>query len=219
MEAGLTQRPISRWPGFCSSVATTPRPCTSEAIVLLNPRCLVAVEFVQGVSKMVFGDLFLADVRAYREAKMASSGIEPLFPLRGRDTAKLAREMLAGGLQATLTCVDPGRLDRSFAGRTFDAALLASLPAGVDPCGENGEFHTFVSAGPMFRAPLKVVVGEVVEREGFVFADVLPRERRLNRTGPKDEAVLVGHAGYALGVTGAAPSEPRGARLSAKPRR
>lgn len=131
-----------------------------------------------GITFVVFGDLFLADVRAYREAKMAGSGIEPLFPLWGRDTTRLARDMLTGGLRATLTCVDPRRLDRSFAGRTFDEALLEALPVGVDPCGENGEFHTFVSTGPMFRAPLEVAVGEVVEREGFVFADVLSRGGR-----------------------------------------
>ncbi len=125
-----------------------------------------------GVGHVVFGDLFLADVRAYREARMAGSGLAPLFPLWGRDTARLARDMLAGGLRATLTCVDPRRLDRGLAGRPFDEALLAALPAGVDPCGENGEFHSFVSACPSFRAPLAVVGGEVVEREGFVFADL-----------------------------------------------
>jgi diphthamide synthase (EF-2-diphthine--ammonia ligase) len=126
-----------------------------------------------GIAFVAFGDLYLDDVRAYREAKMAGTGVEPLFPLWGRDTAQLARDMLDGGIQATLTCVDPRRLDRRFAGRSFDEELLRELPAGVDPCGENGEFHTFVSAGPMFREPLAVVVGEVVEREGFVFADVL----------------------------------------------
>jgi uncharacterized protein (TIGR00290 family) len=150
-----------------------PWPCQNEQYEREMARALAEAR-AAGVSRVVFGDLFLADVRAYREAKMASSGIEPLFPLWGRDTARLAREMLAGGLRATLTCVDPRRLDRIFAGRTFDEAFLAALPAGVDPCGENGEFHTFVSAGPMFRAPLEVVVGKVVEREGFVFADVLP---------------------------------------------
>ena len=150
-----------------------PWPCPNEKYEREMDRVLAEVR-AAGVSRVVFGDLFLADVRAYREAKMAGSGIEPLFPLWGRDTMQLARDMHAGGIQATLTCVDPRRLDRSFAGRAFDEALLAALPAGVDPCGENGEFHTFVSAGPMFTAPLEVVVGEVVEREGFVFADVLP---------------------------------------------
>jgi uncharacterized protein (TIGR00290 family) len=150
-----------------------PWPCPNERYEREMDRALAEAR-AAGVSRVVFGDLFLADVRAYREAKMAGSGIEPLFPVWGRDTTQLARDMLAGNLQATLTCVDPRRLDRSFAGRAFDEALLAALPAGVDPCGENGEFHTFVSAGPMFSAPLNVVVGEVVEREGFIFADVLP---------------------------------------------
>jgi uncharacterized protein (TIGR00290 family) len=128
----------------------------------------------EGVSHVVFGDLFLQDVRAYREARMTTTGLTPLFPLWGRDTTRLASDMLAGGLRATLTCVDPRRLDRGFAGRPFDGALLAALPSGVDPCGENGEFHTFVSAGPMFSSSIDVSLGEVVDREGFVFADLVP---------------------------------------------
>jgi len=127
-----------------------------------------------GVSQVIFGDLFLPEVRAYREERMAGSGLEPRFPLWGRETARLAREMLAGGLRATLTCVDPRQLAPHLAGRAFDESLLAALPAGVDPCGERGEFHTFAWAGPMFGAPLQVVSGEVVERDGFVFADLLP---------------------------------------------
>lgn len=125
-----------------------------------------------GVTRIVFGDLFLADIRAYREEKLLGSGVEPVFPLWGRDTTRLAREMLDGGLRATLTCVDPRQLDGAFAGRDFDAALLAELPAGVDPCGERGEFHTFAWAGPMFERPVPVTRGEVVTREGFVFADL-----------------------------------------------
>jgi uncharacterized protein (TIGR00290 family) len=125
-----------------------------------------------GVEAIVFGDLFLEDVRAYRESRLAGTGVRPLFPLWGRDTAALAREMVASGLEAVLTCVDPRRLDPSFAGRRFDAALLAALPPGVDPCGENGEFHSFALAGPMFRERIPVTVGEIVEREGFVFADL-----------------------------------------------
>ena len=127
-----------------------------------------------GVTHVVFGDLFLADVRAYREAKLAGTGVAPLFPLWGRDTGQLAREMIDGGLCAAITCVDPAQLDRSFAGRAFDRALLADLPAGVDPCGERGEFHTFAWAGPMFAAPVPVAPGEVVLRDGFVFADLVP---------------------------------------------
>lgn len=159
----------------CSRVRI-PWPCTNERYESEMTRALADARGA-GVTRVVFGDLFLGEVRAYREAKLAGTGIEPAFPLWGRDTNQLARDMLAGGLRATLTCVDPRRLDRSFAGRAFDEALLAALPAGVDPCGENGEFHSFVSAGPMFRAPLAVTVGEVVEREGFVFADVLAAEQ------------------------------------------
>jgi uncharacterized protein (TIGR00290 family) len=134
----------------------------------------VAKARAAGVEAMAFGDLFLADIRAYRERQLASTGIAPLFPLWGRDTHALAREMIDGGIVAHLTCVDPSRLDRSFAGRRFDRAFLADLPPGVDPCGENGEFHTFVSAGPMFSAPLAVHAGDLAERDGFVFADLVP---------------------------------------------
>jgi uncharacterized protein (TIGR00290 family) len=125
-----------------------------------------------GVSRMVFGDLFLEDVRAYRERQLAGSGIAPEFPLWGSDTAALAAHMVASGLEATVVCVDPRRLPASFAARRFDASFLADLPAGVDPCGENGEFHTCVTGGPMFSGPVGVVPGEVVARDGFVFADV-----------------------------------------------
>ena len=127
-----------------------------------------------GVTHVAFGDLFLEDIRAYRERMMAGSGIELLFPLWRQPTAQLAREMLEGGLRAWVTCVDPAKLDASFAGRPWDAAFLDALPPGVDPCGENGEFHTFVCAGPMLRYEVAVRPGEVVERDGFVFADLLP---------------------------------------------
>jgi uncharacterized protein (TIGR00290 family) len=125
-----------------------------------------------GVVRVVFGDLFLQDVRAYRERQLAGSGIAPEFPLWGSDTAALAARMIASGLEATVVCVDPRRVPASFAARRFDAAFLADLPEGVDPCGENGEFHTCVTGGPMFSAPVGAVPGEVVARDGFVFADV-----------------------------------------------
>jgi uncharacterized protein (TIGR00290 family) len=128
----------------------------------------------EGVMHIVFGDLFLEDIRTYREKQLAACGMTPVFPLWRRDTRCLAEEMLAGGLSAYLTCIDPRKLDRSFAGRRFDAELLAALPSGVDRCGENGEFHTFASAGPMFRSAIPVSGGEIVERDGFVFADLLP---------------------------------------------
>jgi uncharacterized protein (TIGR00290 family) len=136
----------------------------------------VAEARTEGITRVVFGDIFLEDVRAYRERMLAGSGIAPVFPLWGRDTSRLAREMLDAGLAATVVCVDPRRLPESFAGRAFDGALLDDLPAGVDPCGENGEFHTCVTAGPMFASTIAVRRGEVVRRDGFVFADVLPLE-------------------------------------------
>jgi len=123
---------------------------------------------------MAFGDLFLEDIRRYREGKLAGSGIVPLFPLWGLDTGRLAREMIGGGLEAYVTCVDPKKLPRTFAGRRFDLGLLADLPADVDPCAENGEFHTFACAGPMFTRPIAVKTGEIVTRDGFVFCDVMP---------------------------------------------
>ncbi len=122
---------------------------------------------------MIFGDLFLEDLRAYREKKLAAAGMQGLFPLWKRETHALAHDMIANGIVAHIACLYPRRLDRRFAGRRFDRALLDELPSDVDPCGENGEFHTVVSAGPMFAAPIGVTVGEIVEREGFMFADVL----------------------------------------------
>jgi uncharacterized protein (TIGR00290 family) len=129
----------------------------------------------EGMLHVVFGDLFLEDIRAYREQHLASCGMTGLFPLWRRETRQLADEMLAGGLSAYLTCVDPEKLDPSFAGCRFDRALLEALPRGVDPCGENGEFYTFADAGPMFRYPIPVIAGEIVKRDGFVFADLLPQ--------------------------------------------
>jgi diphthamide synthase (EF-2-diphthine--ammonia ligase) len=126
-----------------------------------------------GVTHIAFGDLFLEDVRAYRVKQLEGSGLEPLFPIWHEPTGPLARRMIDAGLQAVITCIDPKKLPRSFAGRRFDHALLDELPQGVDPCGENGEFHTCVLAGPMFREPLRAAVGETVERDGFVFADLL----------------------------------------------
>jgi len=124
-----------------------------------------------GITHMAFGDLFLADIRAYREKQLAGTAITPLFPLWAADTAALSREMIAAGLRAVLTTIDPRHLPREFAGQTFDQSLLERLPAGVDPCGENGEFHTFCCAGPMFQRPVALRSGAVVERDGFVFAD------------------------------------------------
>jgi diphthamide synthase (EF-2-diphthine--ammonia ligase) len=126
----------------------------------------------QGVEAIAFGDLFLADIRAYRERQLAGTGLEPLFPLWQIPTDELAREMIRSGLRAKLTCVDPKVLAPDFAAREFDARLLDDLPKNVDPCGENGEFHSFVYDGPMFRKPVAIRTGEIVERDGFVFADL-----------------------------------------------
>jgi uncharacterized protein (TIGR00290 family) len=126
------------------------------------------------VQTVAFGDLFLEDVRAYREERLSAAGKHGLFPLWQQDTASLARQFIAAGFRAIIVCIDPRHLPASFAGRAYDEQLLADLPAGVDPCGENGEFHTFVHAGPIFAEPIACETGEVIERDGFVFCDVLP---------------------------------------------
>jgi uncharacterized protein (TIGR00290 family) len=148
-----------------------PSPCTNEIYERELTQALLAAKS-EGVTHVIFGDLFLRDIRAYREQMLASLGLTPVFPLWDRPTDALAREMLAAGLSAVLTCIDPRKLDRSFAGRAFDESLLRDLPAGVDPCGENGEFHTFVTKGPMFARSIDCKLGEVLERDGFVFADL-----------------------------------------------
>jgi uncharacterized protein (TIGR00290 family) len=157
-----------------------PYPCSNEDYEA-RMRDAVQRAAAEGFTHAAFGDLFLEDVRAYREARLAGSGLTPVFPLWGRPTRALAREMIAGGLKAHLSCIDPRVLDRRFAGAAFDEALLASLPDGVDWCGERGEFHTFVWDGPMFAAPIPIVVGETVERDGFVYTDIRmddkPREQ------------------------------------------
>lgn len=153
-----------------------PSPCTNEEYEAAMARA-VERERARGVTAFAFGDLFLEDVRRYREERLKSVGMRAVFPLWGRETSALAREMTAAGVRAIVTCVDPRQLDRAFAGRVWDDALLDALPAGVDPCGERGELHTFVFAGPMLDRRIDVRVGEVIERDGFVFADVLPAGR------------------------------------------
>lgn len=133
---------------------------------------LAALRAERGVTHVAFGDLFLEDVRSYRERMLAGSGLTPLFPLWLEPTRPLVDAMLAAGLEARIVCLDPARVGRELAGRQIDAALLAGLPASVDPCGERGEFHTFVTAGPMLREPVAVAPGEIVDREGFVYADL-----------------------------------------------
>lgn len=148
-----------------------PSPCPNE-IYEARMRDAVMRARAEGFTHAAFGDLFLEDIRHYREERLAGSGLDPLFPVWGLETHALAREMIAAGVEAVLTCVDPRQIDRGFAGRRYDASLLADLPASADPCGERGEFHTFCCAGPMFRAPIPVAIGETLERDGFVFTDV-----------------------------------------------
>jgi len=148
-----------------------PSPCTNE-VYERAMAAAVARAVAEGFTQMAFGDLFLEDVRRYREERLAGTGLTPIFPLFGADTPALAQQMVGAGLIARLTCVDPRVLDRRFAGRDFDARLLAELPPSIDPCGERGEFHSFAYAGPMFSRPIPIESGIVVERDGFVFADL-----------------------------------------------
>jgi uncharacterized protein (TIGR00290 family) len=158
--------------GLPPRVVPIPYPCSNEDYeARLGVAIATAVR--DGIRHVIFGDLFLTDVRAYREQKLAGTGIAPVFPLWGRPTAALARDMIASGLEAHLVSVDRTRLDLSFAGRSFDQTLLADLPAGIDPCGENGEYHTCVVAGPMFLHRIEVASGDVVERDGFAYRDLL----------------------------------------------
>jgi uncharacterized protein (TIGR00290 family) len=154
-----------------------PWPCSNEQYEsLMEQICAKAV--AEGIEGVAFGDLFLEDVRAYREKQMAGTGLEPIFPVWGLPTRALAEEMIAAGVRAKLTCVDTTKLDRSFVGREFDLSLLSSLPEGVDPCGERGEFHSFVYAGPMLNVSLPISVGITVVRDQFVFADLFPADSR-----------------------------------------
>ena len=169
-------------------LAPIPSPCPNETYEAVM-RAVVARAVAEGFTHMAFADLFLADIRRYREEKLAGTGITPLFPLFQADdthTPRLAREMIAAGLVARITCVDPRQLDRRFAGRDFDRSLLDDLPATVDPCGERGEFHSFAYKGPMFSGEIPIETGMTMERDGFVFTDLLlgsagllaPRSRR-----------------------------------------
>jgi uncharacterized protein (TIGR00290 family) len=151
-----------------------PFPCPNDVYETRMAAALAEVK-TAGITHIVFGDLFLQDVRAYREQKLAGTGITPLFPLWGRPTAALAREMIDGGLETYLVSIDLKQLPKEFAGRRFDHKLLAELPASADPCGEKGEFHSCVVAGPMFSRSIPVSMGDVVEREGFAFADLILR--------------------------------------------
>lgn len=152
-----------------------PYPCPNEVYEARMATAVAEAKAV-GVTHMIFGDLFLEDVRRYREERLAGTGIAPVFPLWQRPTDVLARDMIDGGVETYLACVDLKQLPICFAGRRLDHALLAELPAGADPCGEKGEFHTFVAAGPMLKRRIPITVGDVVEREGFAFADIVPAQ-------------------------------------------
>jgi uncharacterized protein (TIGR00290 family) len=161
-QAEATQLPL--W------IVPLPWPCSNEIYEQrMTDICRRAVD--EHIDAVAFGDLFLADVRSYRETQLKPTGLEPLFPLWKIPTDELARQMIAGGLRAKLACVDKKQLSESFAGREFDESLLSELPPDIDPCGERGEFHTCVYAGPMFIAPLQLKSGEIVTRDGFIFAD------------------------------------------------
>jgi len=152
-------------------IVRLPWPCSNEIYEMhMAEICRRAVN--EGIQAVAFGDLFLEDVRAYRERQLAPTGLEPLFPLWQIPTDTLARDMIAGGLRARISCIDTKQLAANFAGREFDADLLRDLPPGADPCGERGEFHTCAYAGPMFSAPLPLTTGEIVTRDGFTFADL-----------------------------------------------
>jgi uncharacterized protein (TIGR00290 family) len=157
-----------------------PSPCPNEVYERAMAEAMQRAR-AEGITHVVFGDLFLEDIRKYREENLAKCAMTPVFPLWLRPTRELANEMITSGLRAHLTCVNPKKLDGRFAGRAFDEKLLAELPASADPCGENGEFHTCVTAGPMFAVPIAVDAGEIVTRDGFVFADFLLRTAAASR--------------------------------------
>lgn len=159
--------------GLPAIVVHIPYPCPNEIYEREMGKAIAEAK-ARGVTRIIFGDLYLEDVRAYRERQLAGTGIAPVFPLWGLPTDELARAMIDGGVEAYLAVVDLKKLPAAFAGRSFDSGLVGALPAGSDPCGENGEFHTFVSAGPMLRRKIAVKVGATVERDGFAFADLLP---------------------------------------------
>ena len=152
-----------------------PWPCSNEVYEqAMSAACASAV--AKGISAIAFGDLFLEDVRRYREDRLHGTGLEPMFPLWERNTRELISEMLERGLRARIVCLDPKKLPADFAGRDLDHDLVRRMPAGVDPCAENGEFHTFAYAGPMFHQPISIRDGEVVTRDGFLYADLLPAD-------------------------------------------
>ncbi len=151
-----------------------PHPCSNEEYERVMEQFLRQAKG-KGIESIAFGDLFLEAVRRYREEKMKNTGISPIFPVWGTPTDVLSKALIDTGFRMLVTCIDPQAVPRELAGREYDKHFLEELPEGVDPCGENGEFHTFVFDGPIFKEPLAVECGQIVEREGFVFADVVQR--------------------------------------------
>lgn len=161
--------------GLPPRLVKLPFPCSNE-VYEARMNALIATAQSEGIEAIAFGDLYLAEIRQYRERMMRGTGITPLFPLWERPTAELAEEMIEGGLRAQITCIDPRVLPAALAGKEYNREFLAALPPNVDPCGENGEFHSFAFDGPMFSRPIAFTVGETVERDGFIFTDLLPAE-------------------------------------------
>lgn len=159
--------------GLPLHIINIPHPCSNEAYNAAMNGFFVSIKD-QGITHMAFGDLYLEDIRQYRIDNLKETGLSPLFPLWLKPTKQLAEDMLAGGLKTRITCVDPKQLPANFVGREFDNAFLSDLPEGVDPCGENGEFHSFAYSGPMFKQEIPITSGEIIERDGFVFADLKP---------------------------------------------
>lgn len=160
-------------------ILNIPYPCSNAEYEAVMEKFIEKCK-QEKIKYMAFGDIFLEDVRQYRENKLAGTGIEPLFPLWGRKTGQLSQEMVNSGLRAQITCVNPKVLEPEFAGHEYNSAFLKKIPENVDPCGERGEFHTFVFDGPVFKKKLNFTIGEVVHRDGFVFADLLPGEYSKN---------------------------------------
>lgn len=156
-----------------------PWPCSNDIYEQVMLDACRKLHEKSDVSLMAFGDLFLEDVRKYREKFMDKTDLTPMFPIWDEPTDNLANDMIDAGLRARITCMDPKKIDREFAGREFDRDFLADLPDAIDPCGEYGEFHTFTWDGPMFNQAIQIQAGETVEREGFVFTDILPKEERV----------------------------------------
>ena len=167
-------RAQARAAGLPLITVSLPSPCSNE-IYEARMSSVVQKAVADGFTHVAFGDLFLEDVRRYREDRLAGTGLTPIFPLWGRPTSVLSKDMIDGGLEAHLTCIDPRVMPRELAGRRYDVTLLDDLPSGVDPCGERGEFHSCAVGGPMFSAPLRVETGVTVERDGFVFTDLMLR--------------------------------------------